>query len=242
MFQFGYIPLLTKETSEVLSQHQLFGCQSNSQARAAELKAFAVKSFIVQRSIFPATKDNADPFERQGAYGGMMGFSALPLVVVVSPSPNRSEDGLTSELVKGLTQELRTSQAPVNPAGFATFLGDRRNTRELLHLCGEFEWVAVGTESGRETRGQSGAGAGKAAKQRGIVMVGKPRGNLLVVAFNRFDRGRKTCNQRLTQREPRHADAGDASARPPGADRRRGDHPWLRWDKTPGASWPVSGD
>src|SRR5436853_7280425 len=83
-----------KETSEVLSQHQLFGCQSNSQARAAELKAFAVKSFIVQRSIFPATKDNADPFERQGAYGGMMGFSALPLVVVVSPSPNRSEDGL----------------------------------------------------------------------------------------------------------------------------------------------------
>src|SRR5437879_6027071 len=205
MFQFGYIPLLTKEgyplltkeTSEVLSQHQLFGCQSNSQARAAELKAFAVKSFIVQRSIFPATKDNADPFERQCAYGGIMGFSALPLVVVVSPSPNRSEDGLTSELVKGLTQELRTSQAPVNPAGFATFLGDRSNTRELLHLGGEFESVAVGTESGQETRGQSGAGAGKAAKQRGIVMLGKQRGNLLVVAFNRFGQGRNLCDQRL---------------------------------------------
>src|SRR5437667_4243410 len=115
-----------------------------------------------------------------------MGFAALPLLVIVSPSPIRSEDGLTSELMKSLTQELRTSQAPVNPAGFATFLGDRSNTRELLHLGGEFESVAVGTESGQETRGQSGAGAGKADKQRGIVMLGKPRGNLLVVAFNRF--------------------------------------------------------
>ena len=90
----------------MLSQHPLFCCKSNSQARAAELKAFAVNGFIVRRSGLPATKDNADPFEGQGAYGGVMGFAALPLLVVVGASPIGFENGSSRKLVKGLTQKL----------------------------------------------------------------------------------------------------------------------------------------
>ena len=60
-------PLLFEETSEVLSQHRLFCCKSSSQVRAAELKAVAVEGLIVKGSGLPATKDNADPFEGEGA-------------------------------------------------------------------------------------------------------------------------------------------------------------------------------
>jgi hypothetical protein len=64
-----------------------------SQARAAEQKAFAVNGFIVRRSGFPATKDNADPFEGQSTQGGVMGFAAVALQVAVGASPIRFENG-----------------------------------------------------------------------------------------------------------------------------------------------------
>src|SRR5947209_18729983 len=86
-----------------------------------------------------------------------MGFAALSLLVVVRASPIGFENGSSSKLMESLTQEFRTSQTPVNPTGFATFLGDRRNTGELLHLGGEFKSVTVGTESRQETRRQNGA-------------------------------------------------------------------------------------
>src|SRR6266850_1059155 len=126
-----------------------------------------------------------------------MGFAAVPLQVIVSAGPIGFENGSCSKLMKGLTQELRTSQTPVNPTGFATFLGDRRNTGEMLHLGREFKSVAVGAKSGQETRRQNGAGTRKAAKQRGIVMLGKQRCNLLVVSFNRFGQRRNLSHQSL---------------------------------------------
>src|SRR6266496_3505760 len=113
-----------------------------------------------------------------------MGFAALSLLVIVSASPIRFENGPSSKLMEGLTQKLRTSQTPVNLTGFATFLGDRSNTEELLHLGGEFKSVAVGTESRQETRRQNGTGTGKTAEQSGIVVLGKQRCDLLVVSFN----------------------------------------------------------
>src|SRR6266850_2629265 len=126
-----------------------------------------------------------------------MGFAAQPLLVVVSPSPMGLENGAASKLMKGLTQKLGTSQPPMNPTGFATFLGDRSNTGELLHVGGEFKSVAVGTESRQETRRQNGAGTRKAGEQRGIVMFFEQRGDLLIVVLNGCGQVRNLFHQGL---------------------------------------------
>src|SRR2546425_12347817 len=147
-----------------------------------------------------------------------MGFAALSLLVVVRASPIGFENGSSSKLMESLTQELRTSQTPVNPTGFATFLGDRRNTGELLHLGGEFRSVAVGTESRQETRRQNGAGTGKTAKQRGIVMLCKQGCDLLVVSFNRIRQGRNLGDERLNHhrrsQQDRFIDDGSGARHP----------------------------
>src|SRR5687768_63068 len=156
-------PLPLGETSEVLSQIViLVWCwKRSSQPRASESQAFAVKSLVVEGSIFPTAKDDTNPFVGKGAQSGMMRFATLLLLVVVSLRPLRSRNRLTCKLMKALPQELGTGHTPVNPAGLATLFSDWSNTGELLDLGSEFKAVTVRTESGEQTWSQSGSGARK---------------------------------------------------------------------------------
>src|SRR3972149_4159783 len=71
--------------------------------------------FVVRGVVFPATIQNADPFEGQGAHGGVMAFAFGALVLVVGTRPLGEADGVRRPLVKGLSLELGTGPAEVNP-------------------------------------------------------------------------------------------------------------------------------
>src|SRR5437667_12819637 len=91
----------SKETSEVLSQHQFFGCwKFGCQRRPAKFQAVTVLSFIVGGSGFPAAEHNAYPFVSKSSQCGMMRFSALSLLGIVGPSPIRLKNGLCGKLME----------------------------------------------------------------------------------------------------------------------------------------------
>ena len=96
----------------------------------------------------------------------MMGFAAFPQLVITGSGPVRLKDRTAGKLMKGLPEELGTSQAPVDPNGLAALLGDGCHSGQFLHLGSEFEAVAVRAESGQQTWRQRRAGSGETAKQR----------------------------------------------------------------------------
>src|SRR4029450_11766268 len=106
-----------------------------------------------------------------------MGFSTMPLLVVISPSPLGFQNRLSGKLMKGLPQEFRTRQAPVNPTTVAALLGDGCNAGELLHFTGAFKSTAVGAKRGQESWSQRRSCSRKTSKQSRIIMLVKQSRN-----------------------------------------------------------------
>ena len=100
---------------------------------------------VVGLVVHPTAIDNAKPFESESAGGGRVLEAACTHLVVVGASPGRVPDRLSGELVKGLSDEIGASQSAVDQAGFATFLGDRRNAGISLQLRSRLPAGTVGT-------------------------------------------------------------------------------------------------
>src|SRR5207244_2299228 len=113
---------------------------------------------------------NANPLVGQGANGGMVRNAVLPLLLVISPRPERLFSGRIREFVKGLAQELGTGPAPVHPAHLAARRSDGSDARELLNLFGALIAVAVSAERGGQARAQGFSGAGQAVTE---LLVGR---------------------------------------------------------------------
>jgi hypothetical protein len=62
-------------------------------------------------------------------------------------------DGQSGPLYERLTQELRTLQAPMNPALVAAAFGDRTNPGVLLNLVGTGVTLTLFTECSQQARG-----------------------------------------------------------------------------------------
>jgi hypothetical protein len=67
------------------------------------LESFEVSIGIVGNAIFPAGKQDADPFKGQSPYGNVVTFAPGDLGFVVSLSPGAEADRMASELVKSLS-------------------------------------------------------------------------------------------------------------------------------------------
>src|SRR6266568_3016527 len=89
----------------------------------------------------------------------------VPLLLVISPRPERLFSGRIREFVKGLAQELGTGPAPVHPAHLAARRSDGSDAGELLNLFGALIAVAVRAERGGQARAQGFSGAGQAVKE-----------------------------------------------------------------------------
>src|SRR5580700_972439 len=73
---------------------------------------------VVRGTLFPTSKEDADPFKSDTAHGGMMAFTPSPQGIVMGFSPRAVADGTAGKFVKGLAQELRTGLSEVD-AGFS---------------------------------------------------------------------------------------------------------------------------
>jgi hypothetical protein len=78
----------------------------------------------------PALPDDPDPFEGEGADGGVMVFVFGALAVVVSAGPERVLNRLSSKLMKGLAKELGTKVTPTDAEEFAAALDDGSDAGE----------------------------------------------------------------------------------------------------------------
>ena len=86
------------------------------------LESLEIVLRVVGSALFPAGKKDADPFESDRAYRGVMAFTASALVIVMGFSPRAVADGTAGKFVKRLAQELWAGLPEVNTSPpFALF-------------------------------------------------------------------------------------------------------------------------
>jgi len=109
---------------------------------------------IIQGAVLPAAIEDANPFERQGSYGRLMGFTLVTLLLVIELSPEGMPDRFRRPFHECLAEELRTLQAPVHPRLLPAAFGDWGNTCIFLQFSRgglAFALFAKGDEeAGRE--------------------------------------------------------------------------------------------
>ena len=77
---------------------------------------------VVGAAVFPASKEDADPFKSDRAHGCVMAFTSRPLAIVMGFSPRAVADGTAAKFVKALAQELWTGLTEVDASlSFALF-------------------------------------------------------------------------------------------------------------------------
>ena len=130
---------------------------------------------VIGLVVDPTAIDNANPFESESADGGRVLETAAAHLVVVGASPGRVSDGLSGELVKGLSDEMGASQSSVDQTGFATFLGDRRNAGVGLQVGSRLPSGAVGAQSDQQAWRAHGSSARKTDKEVVVGVSGRRR-------------------------------------------------------------------
>ena len=101
---------------------------------------------IVGDAVFPASKQDTDPFEGQGAHGDVVIFASGDLGLVVELSPGAETDRVGSELVKRLPLELWAGPTEKDAAALAAGDAHRRNAVQSRNVAGVFVTVTVGAE------------------------------------------------------------------------------------------------
>ncbi len=91
-----------------------------------------VATLVVRCSVNPASPENADPLEGQGADGGVVRGALASVLLIERLGPEGGHERLLGPLDEGLTSKGRTSSTPVYDGGGAAALGDRRDANVLL--------------------------------------------------------------------------------------------------------------
>ena len=86
-----------------------------------------------------------DPEAAQELWQHRLGgnFAASPLLAIEGLGPVTRAAGMFGKLVEGLTPELGTGQAPMDPMLVATLLGDRGDPVALLNLEGGLKPIPI---------------------------------------------------------------------------------------------------
>ena len=88
------------------------------------LELLEVAGLGVGLSVFPAAEEDADPFEGQGADGGVVAVSASAEVVVEGFGPGAPLAGVVGELVERLAEELGPGKGAI--PGYPLVLSEAR--------------------------------------------------------------------------------------------------------------------
>ena len=158
----------------------------------AELLEVAV--FIVRGTSLPAAEEDAEPFESQGANGGVMAQAAAAEHPVVSFRPERPLARMVGVLMECLPQELGAGATAADRAGLATADLHGRDAAQLLKILGVGVSFAVGAERRGQARQQRGTGAWEGPKQFGFRMPSQFRRQLMIVLGNsRIESQKESC-------------------------------------------------
>jgi len=141
-----------------------------------------IDNFIVGSASVPALPDDPDPFESQGADGGVVLFAFGALAVVVSAGPEGVLNGLGGKLMKGLAKELGTKVTPTDAKLFAAALDDRSDAGEGDQFIGSLPATAIRAEGGGQPGSMDWTGAGESREQM-VIVVGLAESFDMAVVF-----------------------------------------------------------
>jgi hypothetical protein len=121
--------------------------------------------------VLPTPIENTDPFERQGAHGGLRRVALVTLLLIVDLGPEGMSNRLCGPLHERVPEELWTLETPVHPGFLAAAFGHRCDPGIFLQGGGgriPFAWLPEGDqEAGRK----DGSRAGEGLKQGEIGMM-----------------------------------------------------------------------
>src|SRR5215475_1127598 len=135
------------------------------------IQRLEIDRLIVRRALLPAPIKDADPFEGQGPYGGLMGLALVALLLVVHLCPEGMPDRLRRPFDKRLPEELWTLEAPVHPGLLAAPFGHRRDPGICLEFGGGGRAFALFAEGDEQPGGEDGARSWESLEQGEIGMA-----------------------------------------------------------------------
>ena len=96
------------------------------------MEGFEISIGIVGEAVLPASKQDADPFKGQSAYGNVVTLASGDLGLIVGLSPGAETDRVSSELVKRLSLELWAGPSEVDAEALAAGDADGGNAAEKI--------------------------------------------------------------------------------------------------------------
>src|SRR5215510_8125991 len=114
---------------------------------------------LVWRALLPAPREEADPLEGQGSYGGLMGLALVALLLGVHLGPEGMADRFRRPCDERLPEEVWTLEAPVPPGLLAAPCGHRRHPGLCLECGGRGLACALCAEGDEPPGGEDGARA-----------------------------------------------------------------------------------
>jgi len=85
------------------------------QCRTAAIERIEIDGLMVRGAILPTPQEHAEPLERQSAYGRLVCFALLALLLVIDPCPEGMADRCSGPRHEGLEEAWRIWEAPVDP-------------------------------------------------------------------------------------------------------------------------------
>src|SRR5215510_14334631 len=95
-------------------------------------QSLGVDLILIGLSVFPATKQDSDPFVCQSTNRGVVTLAAPPEKFVLRFGPLTPTTRMIGEFLKRLSHEFRTCISPVHKTLFATLLGNRCDAGQFL--------------------------------------------------------------------------------------------------------------
>ena len=130
-----------------------------------------IDGLVIRGSVLPTPIEDADPFERQGPYGGLMGLALVALLLVVRLRPEGMPHRLRRPFDERLPEKRGTLEAPVHPALLAAPLGYWRDPGIFLEFGGGGIALALFAEGNEQPGGEDGARSWEGLEQGEIGMA-----------------------------------------------------------------------
>src|ERR1043166_4195609 len=137
--------------------------------------------FIVRRALLPAAKEDADPFEGQGANDRVVFFTFGGVVGDIVAGPLALGNRKASKFVEGLPVKLGAGLTEIGHAAAAAASSDRSDSGKALSVLCSLITGTIGAKESQEPRRHGRAGAGHLVKEGRLGMLVKELFNALFV-------------------------------------------------------------
>ena len=117
------------------------------------MKGFEIAIGVVRDAVFPAGKQDTDPFKGQSSHGDVVILASGDLGLIVGLSPGAESDRVSSELVKRLPLELWAGPAEMDAEALATGDAHGGYAAQGQQVADDFEAVAIGAEGRQQSWG-----------------------------------------------------------------------------------------